>query len=66
MTKIQKSALVLFSSHQMSDLVHDVRSYPEFLPWCDKSEIVSETDDEMVASLTLAKGGIKHTQALDG
>lgn len=61
MTKIKKSALVMHSAHQMFDLVNDVNAYSTFLPWCESTHIVSQTESEMVASLTLAKGGIRHT-----
>jgi ribosome-associated toxin RatA of RatAB toxin-antitoxin module len=60
MTIITRSALVLYSPDKMFDLVNDVESYPSFLPWCRSSTVVSKADDEVVASLDLAKGGIHH------
>ena len=60
MTTITRSSLVLYTPEQMFDLVNDVEAYPSFLPWCRDSKIISKTDDEIAASLELAKGGIHH------
>tara|TARA_R110002111_G_scaffold229599_1_gene290887 strand:- start:782 stop:1186 length:405 start_codon:yes stop_codon:yes gene_type:complete len=50
----------MYTPEQMYNLVNDVEAYPHFLPWCRGSEIISQTDDEICASLDLAKGGIHH------
>ena len=60
MTTITRSSLVLYTPDQMFDLVNDVEAYPSFLPWCRDSKIISKTDDELSASLELAKGGVHH------
>lgn len=60
MTTITRSALVLFTPQQMFDLVNDIEQYPTFLPWCKSSEVISKSDQEITASLDLAKGGIRH------
>jgi len=60
MTQIDRSALVLHSAEQMFDLVNAVEQYPEFLPGCVRTEVLSRTDDELVATLHLAKGGLKY------
>jgi len=60
MTTITRSSLVLFSPDQMFDLVNDVEAYPSFLPWCRSATIINKTDDEVSASLDLAKSGIHH------
>lgn len=56
MTHIQRSALLPYPAQLLFDLVNRVERYPEFLPWCAKAEILSETDTQMLARLTLAKG----------
>jgi ribosome-associated toxin RatA of RatAB toxin-antitoxin module len=61
MPRIERSALVLHSSQSMFDLVNDVARYPEFLPWCVSSNLVSDSDTELVAGLTISKGGIKQS-----
>ena len=41
------------SPEQLFDMVADVRRYPEFLPWCVAARVVSRTDDELIADLTI-------------
>lgn len=60
MSQIDRSALVLHSAERMYDLVDQVDRYPEFLPGCIKTEVISRTDDELVATLYLAKAGLKY------
>ncbi len=60
MTQVDRSALVLHSAEQMFDLVDRVERYAEFLPGCVRTEVISRTDDELVATLHLAKGGLKY------
>lgn len=60
MKKITRSALLPYSAECMFDLVNDVAAYPEFLPWCGGSEVIEHTDEEMVASILIAKAGLKH------
>lgn len=61
MPRITRSALVMFSAQQMYELVNDIGSYPEFLPGCVASRIVSKTDDTITAALDVAKVGIRKT-----
>lgn len=58
MAQVNKSALVPFSAEQMYQLVDDVPSYQEFLPWCGGSKELSREDGVVVASVTIAKGSI--------
>jgi ribosome-associated toxin RatA of RatAB toxin-antitoxin module len=32
------------------------RQYPQFVPWCCKAEVLSRTDEEVVATLHIRKG----------
>jgi ribosome-associated toxin RatA of RatAB toxin-antitoxin module len=59
MTLVQKSALVKYSAQQMFNLVNDIESYPQFLPWCSASRIIKREADYVDAELTIAKGGFK-------
>ena len=61
MTTIRKSALVPYSAEQMYELVNDVESYPEFLPWCAAVELLSRNRDTLTATIVIAKG--RFTQA---
>ncbi len=57
MTLVQKSALVKFSAQDMYNLVDDIESYPDFLPWCSGSRIICRTPEMVEAELMIAKGG---------
>ena len=59
MTSISKSALVSYSPTQMFALVDGIEAYPEFLPWCRNTEVLSRTDDEVRATIELSKGGVE-------
>ncbi len=61
MSSIRRSALVPYSAQQMFDLVTDIESYPEFLPWCGQTRILSQDHDEVVASIEIAYHGIRKT-----
>lgn len=56
---IERSALMPYSARQMYLLVNDVEKYPEFLPWCTETQLISSTDTEMVAKLVISKGPIR-------
>lgn len=58
MAQVNKSALVPFSAEQMYQLVDDVASYHEFLPWCGASEEISRENDVVVGAVTIAKGAV--------
>ena len=58
--QIDKTALVMHSAERMFHLVNDVASYPDFLPWCSASQVYEQTDHEIMASMDIAKGGIRH------
>ena len=58
MKTIEKSVLIWFSAQEMFNLVVDVNSYPAFLPWCDKTEILEQTPDAMTARIGMAFGGL--------
>jgi ribosome-associated toxin RatA of RatAB toxin-antitoxin module len=59
MTVVRKNALVPYTSAQMFALVDDVESYQKFLPWCVSSAEIRRTEDEVEASIELAKGRIR-------
>lgn len=56
---IHRSALVMHSADQMYALVNDVQSYPQFLPWCATAQISEQGADFVVATLEVAKGGVR-------
>ncbi|MHA6495356.1 type II toxin-antitoxin system RatA family toxin [Pseudomonas borbori] len=56
-THIQRSALLPYPAQALFELVNDVASYPEFLPWCSASEVLEASATHMRASLEVAKAG---------
>jgi len=71
---IQKSVLIWYSAQQMLDLVSDVASYPQFLPWCDRASVVQRHADGQTAEISLNFRGLRqsfttrntHVQLLGG
>ncbi len=59
MTIINKFALVPYTPAQMYALVDDIEAYPEFLPWCKSTRVLSRTQDEVRATIELSKGGVE-------
>jgi ribosome-associated toxin RatA of RatAB toxin-antitoxin module len=60
-TKINKQANVAYSAKQMFALVNDVKSYPEFLPWCTETNLLEEKRDSMIVSVSVSLGKIKQS-----
>src|SRR3546814_20429406 len=44
-----------------SDLVADVASYPDFMPWCGGAIVHKHDEHGMEASITISIAGIKQT-----
>ena len=61
MKTIQKSVLLWHSAHEMFALVTDVQHYPEFLPWCDHSEVMEREAGSMVARVGMSIGGLRQS-----
>ena len=58
MKTVEKSVLIWFTAQEMFDLVVDVPAYPQFLPWCDQTQILSTEDAGMTARIGMAFGGL--------
>ena len=56
---IKKNTVVPHSAAQMFQLVNAIEDYPEFIPWCVGTEVLSRTTDEIQATLNFAKGGME-------
>jgi coenzyme Q-binding protein COQ10 len=61
MTAIHRSAIVPYSASRMFELVADIPSYPQFLPWCGGARIVSAQGDEVIAAIDIAYGSVHKT-----
>lgn len=59
MAHITKSALVMHSARQMFELVNDVESYPDFLPWCSAARLLSRSEQEICGELEVSRAGVQ-------
>jgi ribosome-associated toxin RatA of RatAB toxin-antitoxin module len=60
MKHVKKSVLLWYSALEMYELVTAVDSYPSFLPWCERAEVLSHEGDVMTARLHLQFAGLRH------
>ncbi len=58
MKTVHKSVLIWYSAEEMFALVTDVNAYPQFLPWCDHSAVLSQDAHGMTAEVGIAFSGI--------
>ena len=61
MTAISRSALVPYSAGQMYALVADIPAYPQFLSWCGDTRVLSQSEDIVVAAISIRYGGLHKT-----
>jgi ribosome-associated toxin RatA of RatAB toxin-antitoxin module len=60
MKHVRKSVLLWYSPKEMYDLVTGIHAYPEFLPWCNRAELIENHSDGVTARLGLAYMGVRH------
>lgn len=60
MKHVKKSVLLWYSPAEMYRLVTDVASYPDFLPWCERGEVLESHEGGMTARVHLAYAGVRH------
>jgi len=60
MKQVKKSVLLWYTPREMYELVTAVERYPEFLPWCDKVEVLAREGDQVTGRLHLAYAGVRH------
>jgi ribosome-associated toxin RatA of RatAB toxin-antitoxin module len=60
MKHVNRSVLLWYSPREMYALVTAVEAYPQFLPWCERAEVLERTDAGMTARLHLAYAGVRH------
>ena len=61
MAEVSRSALLMYSADEMYRLVNDVSAYPEFLPGCVATNVLSFSEDVMRAAVKVSKAGISQT-----
>lgn len=58
MKHVHKSVLLWHSPRQMYGLVTGLQDYPQFLPWCDRAEVLQTHADGVTARLHIAFAGV--------
>lgn len=58
MPVVKRTMLVPYSQQQMYDLVNNVEDYRQFVPACEKSQILSRDQDKLRATLTFTRSGV--------
>ncbi len=58
MAVVEKTALVAVPAEILYEIVNDVGSYPEFLPWCKDARLLSRTDEELCGEIVVSKAGV--------
>lgn len=61
MKQVKKSILLWYTAREMYDLVLNVREYPQFMPWCERAEVLEESDQGMTARLHLSYRGVRQS-----
>lgn len=56
MREVHRSAIVPYAADAMFALVADLEAYPQFVPGCTGSSVLSRDAEGVVASLSLSKG----------
>ena len=60
-THVQRSALLPFAQADLFAMVADVRAYPDFLPWCDSIEVLSESAERVEARVNARAAGVSQS-----
>jgi len=58
MTVVEKSVLIEYTVAQMFELVDRVEDYPQFLPWCEDTDLIDRTDSKTAATIYVSYHGI--------
>lgn len=61
MKQVKKSILLWYTAREMYELVLNVREYPQFMPWCERAEVLEESDLGMTARLHLSYRGVRQS-----
>jgi ribosome-associated toxin RatA of RatAB toxin-antitoxin module len=61
MRQIEKSVLVPYTQAQMFALVADLASYPDFVPWVSRAQVIEQAPDYVVGQLEMHRAGVRET-----
>ncbi|BFD46766.1 MAG: type II toxin-antitoxin system RatA family toxin [Rickettsia endosymbiont of Sergentomyia squamirostris] len=57
MPSFHQVKILPYNVQELFHLVLDVKSYPEFLPWCRAARIISESENQIIAELVIQLKG---------
>ncbi len=57
MPSFQQIKILPYLPVELFNLVLDVESYPQFLPWCQAARIISHNDNQIIAELVIQLKG---------
>ena len=60
MKHVKKSVLLWYAPHEIYKVVTEVEAYPQFLPWCERVDVLERTPEGLTARLHLAYSGLRH------
>ena len=58
MKNIHKEEDINIDIETIFNLINDVKSYPNYLPWCTKSEVMEESTDIIIGKIFISKSFI--------
>ena len=61
MSQVAKSVLVPYSAEMMFALVDAVERYPEFLPWCSRTEVLKRDSALTVGTIHIRYAGVSQS-----
>lgn len=54
MHSFNDTRLLPYEAKLVRDIILDIEKYPEFLPWCSDAQLLSKTEKELIAQLTIS------------
>jgi ribosome-associated toxin RatA of RatAB toxin-antitoxin module len=58
MATVEKTALVSVAAAELFEIVNDVDSYPQFLPWCKDARLLSRDEKKLCGEIVVSKAGV--------
>ena len=59
MITVERQGIVPYTAQRMYALVEDIESYPLFLPWCSRTEVVARSARRAVATIHVDFRGVQ-------
>jgi ribosome-associated toxin RatA of RatAB toxin-antitoxin module len=56
---VHRSALVAHPAERLFDIIEAAEHYPQFLPWCERADILQRDDQVVAARIAVAWRGVR-------